>query len=235
MEYLKNKILNKNMPFAVWTIVDMSFVIFIVLLLSISISIGMLTLFGDSAKSSLLSRYIIALVTLVIPILWVKSKYRLSWEALGLIKANLNIRSYALIVAIPGLYHFILWVVEARHISFRNITSLEILLLPLSMYSFSTIVLSPISEEIIWRGFVYGYLRKKFGGLFGLILQAMMFSFMHYNIYANISSNLFIIINVLIVGLLAGLIYEKTGSIYPAILFHCTFNYFSAINIAIQK
>lgn len=239
MEYLSNRLKNNRIPDAAWSIVDVFFVMLFVLVVGISISISMLALFGDTKLTSTLSNYIICLLALLTPILWLRKRLKLTKEVLGLKKANINMLSYALIVLITGIYHFILWTSESNHsihfISRIRYSYLELLLLPLSIYSFATIVLAPIAEEIFWRGFVYGYLRTKIGIIFGLLLQALMFSLLHYNISVNIGTNVSSLLIVFMVGLIAGFIYERTGSIYPSMVLHCSFNYFSVINIAIHK
>jgi membrane protease YdiL (CAAX protease family) len=236
MEYLNNEI-----PESKWDYSDILSVLLIIIVFSASSSFGMLSIFGDSKVASIMSRYLIALSAIFVPMIWLKSRYKLSKDSLGLRKPILTKWYYLLIPIFSGLYYTIissLWPNEFISLSGKlshNFSYLDIILLPLSIYSFATIVLSPISEEILWRGFMYGYFRKKLGIIFGLFLQAIMFALLHYNINSNTFTNIITISNVIIIALIAGFMYEKTGSIYPSMLFHCSLNYFSVVNIALHK
>ena len=226
------------MPNAVWIKADIIYVMLIILGINVLFSFGMLSVFGNVKIVSIFSRYIIGLSTISVPIFWVNLRYKSNSGSLGLTKSNIPKLYYLLIIIISGLCYVVLSLVgPLKHnpITITEHSYLGLFLLPLSIYSFTTIVLSPIGEEILWRGFVYGYLRKRFGVLYGLILQALVFGLLHYNINVVLNMNIMTLFTVFVVGLITGFLYEKTGSIYPAIIFHCFYNYFSVLNIALHK
>jgi uncharacterized protein len=93
---------------------------------------------------------------------------------------------------------------------------------------FIKFVLSPVSEEIILRGFIYGYLRTRTRRSIAIILQSFLSSIFHiYYILTAIRSNeLLIVLSYLIfVNIVFGLLYEKTKSLYPPIICHGLYNY----------
>ena len=49
-----------------------------------------------------------------------------------------------------------------------------------------TIVLIPIYEEIFYRGIIFGYLKKEFNIIVSVIVQALVFGFMHLNLVQGI-------------------------------------------------
>lgn len=81
----------------------------------------------------------------------------------------------------------------------------------------SAAVISPIYEEIFYRGFLYKWIRGKCGVGAGLIVSSLIFTVVHIPTY-----------NTLPVNFLSGVIfawtYERSGSIVPGIIIHGLFN-----------
>lgn len=81
----------------------------------------------------------------------------------------------------------------------------------------SASIISPVYEEIFYRGFLYRLLRSKLGITMGMLVSSFIFMIVHIPTY-----------NVLPLTFASGLIfswtYEKTGSVIPGIIIHGTFN-----------
>ncbi|WP_231687688.1 CPBP family intramembrane glutamic endopeptidase [Bacillus sp. CHD6a] len=81
----------------------------------------------------------------------------------------------------------------------------------------SAAVISPIYEEIFYRGFLYKWIRGKWGVGAGLMVSSLIFTVVHIPTY-----------NTLPVNFLSGVIfawtYEKSGSIVPGMIIHGVFN-----------
>ena len=77
-------------------------------------------------------------------------------------------------------------------------------------------IVAPIAEETIFRGFVIGGLRNRFGVAAALVVSAVLFALLHPPL------TIFPVIFVL--GLLLGLLFIQTGSLYPGMLMHAMFN-----------
>lgn len=81
-----------------------------------------------------------------------------------------------------------------------------------------TCLISPISEEILYRGFVFGYLRKNYNLKFSIFTQALIFSIFHFDIIQSMYT--------FILGIILGIIYTYTNSLIGSILMHMLFNIF---------
>lgn len=78
-------------------------------------------------------------------------------------------------------------------------------------------VISPIYEEILYRGFLYRWFRSKYGVRTGMIISSFIFMIVHIPTY-----------NVLPVTFISGLLfawtYERTKSVVPSMIIHSVFN-----------
>lgn len=81
----------------------------------------------------------------------------------------------------------------------------------------SAAIISPIYEEIFYRGFIYRWLRTRLGIRSALIISALIFTVAHIPTY-----------NAMPVNFLGGLIfawaYERTNSVWPAVIVHGLLN-----------
>lgn len=89
---------------------------------------------------------------------------------------------------------------------------------PITFYTFLTVgFLSPIWQEIIFRGVVYTSLREKVGVFYGIILCSLFFALIHP--FTNITFFYF-----LGMGLIFTLIFQKTKSLSLTIIVHIFIN-----------
>lgn len=72
--------------------------------------------------------------------------------------------------------------------------------------------IAPFVEEIVFRGFIYSKLRKNYSMIASILLSATIFAAIHLEFQ--------VIIPLFILGAIIAFIYEKTDSIWPAIIFH---------------
>jgi len=115
----------------------------------------------------------------------------------------------------------------------QSFLNLETLLSPESSVSmlliFTTIVLiAPIGEEMVFRGFLQQYLEDYWGDITRAILAtSLFFAFIHFNPYWAIQ--------IYIMGLLLGYLSWKTKSIYPSIIVHVAINGTSMLFLALGE
>jgi membrane protease YdiL (CAAX protease family) len=76
------------------------------------------------------------------------------------------------------------------------------------------VVLAPISEEVCFRGMLFGGLREKLPRLGAALLSGLIFGGLHA--LTGVSA----VPPLIVFGLLLALLYEKTGSILPGIVLH---------------
>jgi membrane protease YdiL (CAAX protease family) len=225
-----------EIPDAVWTIRDVVLVTLFICAGFLLFYISVLELFGDNKTTFRLALYVYSLLAISFPPIWIKKKFGLSKEALGLRMGKLSLSLHILIGAVAATIYFLLIQMTSFGYGIASTdlgifsSPLHLILLPISYGGLVHIILTPVGEEILIRGFIYGYLRKKLGVILGLLLQALLFSLMHFYGYdLNSTVQLFVI------GLILGLLYEKTGSIYPAMICHGMLNYISTIALAVQR
>lgn len=85
-------------------------------------------------------------------------------------------------------------------------------------------LIAPIVEEILMRGYVLGGLQNKYGVIIALMVSSILFALLHFNLLQTLSA--------LICGIVLGLLYINTGSLFCCILAHFLYNaisYFTMI------
>jgi len=85
---------------------------------------------------------------------------------------------------------------------------------------------APITEEILMRGFVLGGLQKKYGVIIALVVSTLLFAILHFNFVQTLSA--------VVCGLVLGLLYIKTGSLFCPILAHVLYNSISYYTVIIK-
>ncbi|MGC2423672.1 MAG: type II CAAX endopeptidase family protein [Nitrospirota bacterium] len=216
-----------------WTIKDIFLVgLYFIITIFIIVTLTFLLTFRISGQkiTYLVFMYLGDILMATLPIYWIKKKYGLNKEALGLTKNNhspLKIISIGLIVAIIYfcLAYFLFFKPNniAQHSQPTKINFTWLFLEPFSIDGFNAIILSPVAEEIMDRGFIYPYIRKKIGIIPGLAIQALIFSLLHINFHHKFNPYLFM--DGILFQATAGILYEKTKSVYPSMVFHSCTNY----------
>jgi uncharacterized protein len=84
------------------------------------------------------------------------------------------------------------------------------------------VVIAPVAEEFFFRGFFYRALRSRFSVLVAACIDGLLFGAIHYD-FSN-ADILLILPPLALLGFLFCLVYEKTGSLYPAIAMHALNN-----------
>ena len=100
------------------------------------------------------------------------------------------------------------------------------LLLPGPFVFFTVIalaVVTPIAEEIFFRGFLLRGLVNRWGVAPGIIVAAVVFAGLHFQPP--------VIVPVFITGLLLGALYWQTGSLWPGIFVHAGQNLIATLGI----
>lgn len=95
-----------------------------------------------------------------------------------------------------------------------------------SLIVMATLV-APIAEEFIFRGYLYGVMRRFMGRVPGIALSSLLFAAMHLHLPSMPG------LTVLAVALC--LLYERTGSLWANIMVHATFNTISIVMLLIFK
>lgn len=81
----------------------------------------------------------------------------------------------------------------------------------------SAAVISPVYEEIFYRGFIYRWLRTRLGVGTGILLSSLIFTAAHYPVTNAMPVNF-------LDGIVFAWAYEKTHSIWPGVIIHGAVN-----------
>ncbi len=90
-------------------------------------------------------------------------------------------------------------------------------------------ILAPLAEEVFFRGFLYASLRSKFGIAAAALVNGVVFGLVHFGFDGL--DQLLILPPLMVLGVIFCLVYEKTGSLWPAVGMHA-FN--NSIAYAVQ-
>jgi membrane protease YdiL (CAAX protease family) len=82
-------------------------------------------------------------------------------------------------------------------------------------------LITPFLEELLHRGVVYGRLRRMMGLVPSVLLSALIFAGLHFNIVQFIYAFL--------LGIIFALFVEKSGRLYPAVIAHIAANFLAVI------
>ena len=84
------------------------------------------------------------------------------------------------------------------------------------------IFLSALIEELLFRGIIFQAIGERFGYVFTIVISGLIFAVGHCS---NPHSNLISFINTFIAGILFGLMFWKTKSLYLPIIYHFCWNF----------
>ncbi|PQZ56605.1 CPBP family intramembrane metalloprotease [Bacillus sp. MYb209] len=89
------------------------------------------------------------------------------------------------------------------------------------IYILSTDIITPVIEEILFRGILYRFLEKKYNFLIGIMGSSFIFGILHdgYPITA------------MMMGIVFAMLYKKTQSIVPSIILHIAWNLLVSISM----
>lgn len=85
------------------------------------------------------------------------------------------------------------------------------------------VVFVPICEEILFRGVIFGFLKKNYNLPISIFLQAIIFSVMHFNIIQGIYT--------FILGVVLAIVYVYSESILTCMILHIVYNLFGTVVI----
>lgn len=156
---------------------------------------------------------------------WFLRHYKVSWSAVGWRRVGV-LRTFKYLFGI--LFVFIvlanlsLWLVKVLVPEFNvdqpqsNQFTGAVATHP-SLALIALVLLPPILEETIFRGFIFPALSKRMGVAWGAVLSSVIFGIAHGQ------ANLFVYTTIL--GLLLCFMYVRLGSIVPGVLVHMLNNY----------
>lgn len=229
------KKINRNDCQVTWNILDILAVVLFTVIVAAVLYLAISFLFDEQDIIFKIFSCSFALSMIFIPYLWLKRRYNIKWGNLGLrigkypliINFSLAIATALLLLllmrVIPFFYEITL---KDDTIHLRNFFA--ILFTPFTLTGITKFALAPFGEELLLRGVIYGYFRKKIGIVFGIFSQACISAILHlFYIKESFYSNelLIVVIYLILIHIIFSFLYEKTNSLYTSIICHGLFNY----------
>lgn len=81
---------------------------------------------------------------------------------------------------------------------------------------FMAVVVAPVAEEIIFRGYFYGVIRRYGGRIPALLVSSILFAAIHVHLPS--------LLGLFLLAMILCLLYERTGSLWANITLHAAFN-----------
>lgn len=171
-----------------------------------------------------LAIFVIAQDALILGVVWLFGvvRYRVGWDRVGLRGYTVSLGcTLSVMLLIASYVVRFLYVAVAFALGFhiapqQVLTRLDLTGAGFLLTLFVGAVAAPFTEEIFFRGFVYGGLRGSIGVIGAMIVSAVFFTALHFTL------ELFLPIFVL--GLILTWLYEYTGSLYPGMFLHAANN-----------
>lgn len=88
-------------------------------------------------------------------------------------------------------------------------------------------LVAPIAEEFIFRGYLYGVMRRFLGRIPGIAISSILFAAMHLHLPS--------MPGLTVLAVMLCLLYERTGSLWSNIIVHASFNTISIVMLLIFK
>ena len=92
------------------------------------------------------------------------------------------------------------------------------------IYVLSVAIITPVKEEILFRGILYRFLEKKYNFLVSIIISSFIFGILHGGL----------LITATIMGMVFAMLYKKTQSIIPSIMLHIVWNLLVSISMIVS-
>lgn len=81
---------------------------------------------------------------------------------------------------------------------------------------FTAVVVAPVTEEVVFRGYLHGTVRQVGGRWWGILVSSLIFAGIHGHVPSLAS--------LFVLGIAFALLYERTGSLWASMLMHAIFN-----------
>lgn len=80
-------------------------------------------------------------------------------------------------------------------------------------------IIAPVVEETLMRGVILGGLKNTYGSITALLVSSVLFAVLHFNMVQTLSA--------FVCGIVLGLLYLRTRSVFCCIIAHCGYNFIS--------
>lgn len=173
--------------------------------------------------------YVLA-IAIVVGAPWLLLRQKLTWKDVGLEQAlprwrDIGLAPIAFILSLvaTGIAMYVASLVipgvdmsTEQQVGFENLTQRYEMLLAF----FTLVVLAPLCEEFLFRGYFYGKVRKYFTATWTIVLTSVAFGMMHLYAGPGFPLQWNVMIGTAVLALFIGGLREYTRSIWAGILVH---------------
>jgi len=96
----------------------------------------------------------------------------------------------------------------------------------LSIILIAAVIIGPLAEELLFRGFTQQIFEKKKSVTSGIMTTSLLFALVHFNPWG--------LIQILVLGVILGFITWKTGTVFPAVILHGVYNGLSILMLNVS-
>lgn len=184
--------------------------------------------FDNTLYSGTLTGLTIAVVLIIGVYLIALRPHKLSWKEVGIKRFPSSywwkIPIWLLITIVLSVAAVLLTTLVGNNLDNSKTESLQqnINLITFLIALVSAGIISPVYEEIFYRGFIYRWLRVRLGMGWGIVLSSLIFTLAHF-------PTLNVMPAVFVGGIVFAWAYEKTGSVIPGMIIHGGFNTLSIV------
>lgn len=157
---------------------------------------------------------------LLVPVWWLAvRKYGAGWRDLGLRGFGSTALGLGCGLMLLSYLFNLIYALVLGQFNLRIQQDLTPLLAELSspwFFLLGAVVVAPLVEEIFFRGFLFAGLRGRYGWPKAAVISAALFALVHLQPTA--------VVPIFLLGLIFAFLYERSGSIWPAVLMHVSSN-----------
>ncbi|GAA4057168.1 type II CAAX endopeptidase family protein [Amphibacillus indicireducens] len=125
------------------------------------------------------------------------------------------IGAYFVVYYAQYLFNYVLeWEQAGSQVGLFGLDQIELNFINISLLVIAFVVIAPITEEIIFRGLIFGFIKDKLGLAVALIVSAIIFGMLHLGHHLSTA----------VIGLVFALLYYRTKSLVVPIVFHMIWN-----------
>jgi uncharacterized protein len=179
----------------------------------------------DSLEAGTLGGIFLASIAFATVYVWGIRKYNISWKVIGVFNAQRIYQHKKIIflytlsaLAVSLIILFVMYTLIGVSPNDRSHAVDEMKVSGILLAMLSSVIVSPVYEEILYRGFLYPTIRNTFGIKKAILLSSLIFSLVHLPSLDILPVNF-------INGIVFALLYERTNSIYVPIIAHALFNF----------
>ncbi|MDL2342214.1 MAG: type II CAAX endopeptidase family protein [Patescibacteria group bacterium] len=175
---------------------------------------------------------LIAEAVVIGSVYWFLKLYKRGWATIGLLRPRLRDLAYGLSAVIPYYVFYLisvsvisklvpsLKVDQQQQIGFTNVHGG----LPLALTFISLVILPPLTEEILVRGFLYSSLKKALPLIWAAVATSLVFAAAHLPEGGAAGPLYIAAIDTFVLSLVLIYLREKTGSLWAGITLHAIKN-----------